>query len=501
MAMNLESLLHNLITSGVKFSDPATILKIKILNISQLIFIILAPLLGLFYFFIGAIPLFYVTTIAGLSMIPGILILRKSKNTVLVGNYAIFIIWTTLFILAWYTGAVTYEGVIRPSLVLNVGLILLAIFLNGYLSGTIWATIVFLETGLIVYLYRAGYQFPNLIPLEISAIYSMGSYFIGLLAILSFAFLFEKEKSDALTREQEKSKALVESKRYIDDILERSPLPTFIIDRSHRVIQWNSACQEMTGVRAEEILGKEVWEGFNIDNQGSIADIILEDPDYLVERYRDSIVSKTETGWFEIEMSLPTLKESPRTIITAAPILDKEGRVRGAIQTIQSVQQPGKWTLENGSYELFPNPIFKIDAQGKINFWNKACEENFGYTSSQMLGNNALGLVAKRYRPVFTKTISKVYQGESFNGMEWRYRSSEGKPVYVLARLYPLQAANGDGKECLIINTDITVLKMKLKRFQLHAAKSKEKLKNLSDEHDLLKKNIATFVQKRDRQT
>ena len=100
MAMNLESLLHNLITSGVKFSDPDTILKIKILNISQLIFIILAPLLGLFYFFIGAIPLFYVTTIAGLSMIPGILILRKSRNTVLVGNYAIFIIWTTLSILS-----------------------------------------------------------------------------------------------------------------------------------------------------------------------------------------------------------------------------------------------------------------------------------------------------------------------------------------------------------------------------------------------------------------
>ena len=184
MAMNLESLLHNLITSGKKFSDPDTILKIKILNISQLIFIILAPLLGLFYFFIGAIPLFYVTAIAGLSMIPGILILRKSKNTVLVGNYAILIIWTTLFILAWYTGAVTYDGVIRPSLVLNVGLVLLAIFLNGYLSGTIWATIVLLETGLIVYLYRVGYQFPNLIPLEISATYSMGSYCIGLLAIL-----------------------------------------------------------------------------------------------------------------------------------------------------------------------------------------------------------------------------------------------------------------------------------------------------------------------------
>jgi len=234
--MNLESLLNNLITSGIKFSDPETIRKIKILNIFQLVFIMLAPLLGLFFFYIGATPLFYVPTVAGLFMIPGILLLRKTKNMMLVGNYAIFILWGTISVLAWNTGSITLEGVIRPAWILSAGLILLAIFLNGYLSGTVWATLVFVETGIVVYLFRNGYQFPNFIPPEISTTYSMGTYLICLLAILSFAFLFEKEKSDALIREQEKSQALRESKRYIDDILERSPLPTFILDRSHRVL-------------------------------------------------------------------------------------------------------------------------------------------------------------------------------------------------------------------------------------------------------------------------
>lgn len=192
--MNLESLLKNLISSGMKSSDSNNIRKIKILNIFQLLFIMSAPLLGLFYFYIGAVLLFYATIIAGFLMIPGVILLRKIKNTILVGNYAIFILWATLFIIIWNTGAINSEGVIRPSWILNAVLIMLAIFLNGYVWGTIWTTMVLMETFVVVYLFRTDYPFPNLIPTEISANYSLASYLICMLAILSFSFLFKKEK-------------------------------------------------------------------------------------------------------------------------------------------------------------------------------------------------------------------------------------------------------------------------------------------------------------------
>ncbi|MBW1887773.1 MAG: hypothetical protein JRI52_05410, partial [Deltaproteobacteria bacterium] len=65
----------------------------------------------------------------------------------------------------------------------------------------------------------------------------------------------------------------------------------------------------------------------------------------------------------------------------------------------------------------------------------------------------------------------------------------------------PLQAADGRGKECVVVNTDITALRLKLRKLQLYAAESKERFKNLSEEYDLLKKNIATFIRKKDDQT
>lgn len=502
--MSRNSFLNNLLYSGKSLPDPEKAHKIKILNIFHLIFIIMIPLLGFFYYYIGIIILFRVAIFAAVLMLSSLLLLRKTQNMMLVGNYAIAILWATLFVLAWHTGAITYEGVIAPSWILNGGLILLAIFFNSYLGGTIWSTIVFVETGLVIYLFRTGFQFPNLMPPEISAVYSLGSYLICLLVILSFAFLFEKEKEGLLTREGEQLRALKKAKRYIDDILARSPVPTFILDNNHRVIQWNSACEEITGIPAEEVLGTEIWDGFSIDDQGSMADIILGDRDSIRDRYKDAIVSHTETGWFELDMFLPKFKGGKRAIITAAPILDNDGTTMGAIQTIQELDgaYTGRGTTGD-SYlgrgdEFLPDPIFKVDAQGNIVFWNKACEERFGYESSQMLGNSPLSLVAKQYRPIFKDMIDNVLLGESFVNREWLYQSADGKPIYVLAKAYPISTDDGKAKECVIVNTDVTDLRLKLRQFRLLAAESKEQLKNLKEEYDLLKKNIATFIRKKE---
>jgi len=500
--MNLEYILNNLITSGIKLTDPDEVRKFKVLNIFQLVVILLAPILGLFYFYIGATALFYTTIIAGIFMIAGMILLRKTKNIVLVGNYAIFILWVTISIIAWNTGAISFEGIINPSWLLNAGLILLAIFLNGYLSGTIWATVVFIQTGIVIYMFRAGHRFISIIPPEITATYSMGTYLICLLAILLFAFLFEKEKIEALIREQEKSRTIRESKKYMDDIFDRYPLPTFVLDRSHRIIQWNRACEELSGISLQDILGRKVWNGFSMGDPGSIADMVIEDIDMITEHFGESIISKTDSGWFEIDTYLPKLKEGQqRAIVTAAPIVDSEGEIRGAIQTIQEVR---KIPFEGGSRdcldESFPKPVFRIDSKGKINSWNKACEETFGYTSSQMLGNSPLSLVAKRYRPLFKNTLVRALKGEIFTRQQWRYKTADGKPVYVMARVFPSKSADEEGMECIIVNTDITELRLKLKRLTRYASESNEKFKTLSEEYNLLKKNIATFIRKKDDQ-
>ncbi len=499
--MTLQYIINNIITSGLDLADPDVLRKHKVLNIFQITVLILAPLLGaFFYFYLGSILLFYNTIAASVLMLAGILLLRMSKNLMLSGNYSLFVLWAAISIISWKTGAVSIDGIINPSWILNAGLILLAIFLNGYLSGTIWAAIIFIQAGIIILLFRKGYQFASIIPPELASTYFMSVYMICLLAILLFAFLFEKEKSDALLREQDKSRTIRESKKYMDNIFDRYPLPTFVLDRRHRVIQWNRACSEISGLSPEDVLGKDVWEGFYMNEQDrSMADILLEDVDSISDLYKDDIVS-SDRGWFEVNTYLSGLNGGRGVTITAAPILDDDGIIRGAIQTIQEVKRiPVEGGGQDYLLDSFPKAVFKVDAKGKINFWNRACYDLLGYDSHEILGQSPLSIVAKNSRHVFKNIFVKVIKGESFSSRELRYMTTEGKPVYVMARVFPCHNTLSNVVECVFVNTDITALQLKLIKLMQMASESNEKYKGLSEEYNLLKKNIANFVRKKER--
>jgi PAS domain S-box-containing protein len=500
--MKLKTLINNFLTSGIKAAPPEKIRRMKVLNFFELIFVIVAPLLGLFYFYIGAFLLFQTSMAAGALGIAALVLLRITKNPGLMGNFAVLILWGFFFVIRWNTGSMSANGLILLSWVWNAVLILLAIYVTGYMWGTIWACLVFMESGLAVYLFRGGHQFINLIPPDVSPVYSLGFYLIGLLAILLFAFLFEKERDDAQMREQEKSKVLRDSRKYTEDILARSPVPTFVLDNGHRVVQWNRACQDLTGIKPEEILGKKVWEGFFLDEKGSLADKLLDDPGVLPKEYSNSMVSRTESGSFAVEMMLPNLKGGLRAIINTAPILDEGGGVKGAIQTIQDISKRQE-TVGSNSKPIHDSsdhqgfPVFKIDTTGNISSWNKACEEGFGYPSSKMLGNSPLSLISKDYRRDFKDTIVRVFKGESFKGKEWRYDTNEGKSCYVLAKLDPVPGLSGQVVECVVVSSDITDLKLRMKRLERFAVESKERFNKLTEEYDLLKSNIASFIRKK----
>jgi PAS domain S-box-containing protein len=335
------------------------------------------------------------------------------------------------------------------------------------------------------------------------SLFSGGGFRGPPLASLWFAFVFYWKKSEALVREQAKSEALRESQRYMDDILRKSPTSTFILDRSHRVVHWNRACEELTGIRGEEILGKRVWEGLHVDEKGSVADMILDHPDEIPERYGEAVLSQTETGWFELSLFFPKLKGGLQAVVTAAPILDRNGVVRGAIQTVQEAASPGRGEADTcgaavQALDSLANAVFRVDAQGRITYWNDSCAREFGYPSSEMVGKSVFTFVSKQYRPLFKETLIGALKGDSFTDRSFKYYGQEGKPVYVLAKVFPVDTAEGDSRECAVVNTNVTELRLRIKKLEFYAAESKEKLKTLTEEYDLLKKNIATFIRKKD---
>ena len=115
-----------------------------------------------------------------------------------------------------------------------------------------------------------------------------------------------------------------------------------------------------------------------------------------------------------------------------------------------------------------------------------------------MIGADAVNFVSKRYRTLFEEAIGKALEGAPSGHKTWRYRHKEGKPLYVIAKVHPVAPKDGRGKECAVVNTDVTELALRLRQAEMDAFQAKEKLKSVSEEHDLLKKNIATFIRGKD---
>ncbi|CAM3858210.1 ATP-binding protein [Roseateles saccharophilus] len=136
--------------------------------------------------------------------------------------------------------------------------------------------------------------------------------------------------------------SLYDMGRVLTQILENSPVATFVIDKAHRVTHWNSACAQTTGRDASYMLGREdAWRAFYPRHRPLLADLIV---DGLVERESQYLYggrchrSPHISNAFEVESFFPDFGEGGRWLFfTAAPISDMQGQIIGAIETLQDV--------------------------------------------------------------------------------------------------------------------------------------------------------------------
>lgn len=124
--------------------------------------------------------------------------------------------------------------------------------------------------------------------------------------------------------------------------LDSSPVPTYVIDADHIVRQWNKACERLTGVPAKDIVGTdEQWKPFYPEKRPVLADLVVsqEAEDAIRGRYREKCHSSSLVpGSYEAEDFFPRLGEHGAWLLfSAAPLRDGQGRIVGAIETMQDI--------------------------------------------------------------------------------------------------------------------------------------------------------------------
>jgi PAS domain S-box-containing protein len=182
-------------------------------------------------------------------------------------------------------------------------------------------------------------------------------------------------------------------------IVRGSPIPTFVIDSRHIITHCNRAFENLTGIAAHELIGtRKQWLAFYPAQRPVMADLIVDNASaeeltrYYGSNYWKSSVTE---GGYEAEGFFPDLGEKGRWIFfTAAPLKDEEGRITGAIETLQDISER-KWADEALSesqrrlrtlLDFAPYPIVVFTLDGRVDYLNPAFTETFGWTLAELEG-------------------------------------------------------------------------------------------------------------------
>ena len=130
-----------------------------------------------------------------------------------------------------------------------------------------------------------------------------------------------------------------ESERRLAHIINFLPDPTFVIDREGTVIFWNNAMEDMTGIKAEEMIGKGNYEyaiPFYGERRRILIDLVnLPDKDFR-EKYSGV---KREGNVLFGEAYTPKLRGGKYLFGTASAIFDSHGNITGAIESIRDITE------------------------------------------------------------------------------------------------------------------------------------------------------------------
>jgi PAS domain S-box-containing protein len=233
----------------------------------------------------------------------------------------------------------------------------------------------------LVWTAKNGSKVPTIISPK--PIVDKGSRYLG-----SFAVITD------ITERKQTEKALQQAHQQLQDIIEFLPDATFVIDAEKRVIAWNKAIEEMTGVTKGEIIGKGDY-AYSIPFYGVRRPILIDligtidsevDSQYdFVERHGDTIA---------IEVYVPSLYGGKGAYVfgIASPLMDASGERYGAIESVRDITE--RKLVENALREsenkyrtIFDNSgnaLAFIDEDSKILLVNKEFEKICGYSREEL---------------------------------------------------------------------------------------------------------------------
>jgi PAS domain S-box-containing protein len=251
----------------------------------------------------------------------------------------------------------------------------------------------------------------------------------------------------------------------LHDIIDFLPDATFVIDKDHKVIAWNRAIEEMTGLCKQEMIGVGDY-AYSLPFYGVSRPILID----LIGTRNEEIEAKYQ--YLERkgpaiygEAHVPNLHDGAGAVLwcKAFPLLDSKGNIVGAIESIRDITERKRSEEALGEIneklqaliQASPLAILTCSPEGEVLSWNAAAERIFGWTEAETIGG-MLSMVPEDKMNESRALFEIVLQGKMFTGVELQRKRKDGTLIDISFSSAPIKDAKGRIRGIMAVMDDIT---------------------------------------------
>ncbi|MEH0020664.1 MAG: PAS domain S-box protein [Desulfobacter sp.] len=265
---------------------------------------------------------------------------------------------------------------------------------------------------------------------------------------------------------KQKIQTLEEENRILSRIIYKAPIPIFVLDRDHRITHFNQALEDLAGFKAGEMLGtRDQWKAFYADRRPVMADLIIDEStdrdiiEHYGMKYNRSAKSLDRFGATDFFPDLPP--EGRWLFFTASTFTDSQGKIAGAVETLQDVTQEKikehkiqeLYRIYRNVLEFVPYPIIVYGEKGCVSYVNPAFTRVFGWTLEDVEGR-LLDFVPASLEQETHDILDRFRQDKTLARYETQRLTRDGAVLDVV--IWAAAHTQADVLENFVILRDIT---------------------------------------------
>lgn len=267
-----------------------------------------------------------------------------------------------------------------------------------------------------------------------------------------------------ITHRREAEQALKESNRRVTDILNFLPDTTLVIDSQGRVIAWNKAAEEMTGIKSEDILGKGDYE-YSIPFYGYRRPILVDHVFSFEQDWEPNYAQIEIKGNALIGENLCRTIDNPQAYLwaTATPLYDTQGNITGAIESIRDISDRKR--AENDLkaseeqyrriVETANEGIWLNDRENQISFVNDKLANMLGHKADDIIGSSLLKFIDRDNQQLALMMMDRNRQGIRVEH-DFKFRCQDGSSLWAVVSMTPIFDSGKEYLGSLAMINDVT---------------------------------------------